>query len=114
MHSYYDTLHYYTEDRSRLWSARHNAYWANIDLVPGCRSVTTDVCVPVSALPRIVSETKEDITRHGITGPIVGHVGDGNFHSMLLFDPDNEEEYSKCKRVANNMAKLALQLGGRL
>ena len=102
------------EDRSRLWSARHNAYWANIALVPGCRSVTTDVCVPVSALPRIVSETKEDISRHGITGPIVGHVGDGNFHSMLLFDPDNEEEYRKCKLVADNMAKLAMQLGGRL
>ena len=102
------------EDRSRLWTARHNCYWANIALVPGCRSVTTDVCVPVSALPRIVSETKEDITMHGITGPIVGHVGDGNFHSMLLFDPDNEEEYRKCKLVADNMARLALQLGGRL
>ena len=76
------------------------------------RSMTTDVCVPVSALPRIVTETKAEIARHGLTGPIVGHVGDGNFHSMLLFDPDNEEEYSRCKMVANRMAELAISLGG--
>ena len=100
------------EERTKLWTARHNAYYANIALRPGCRSVTTDVCVPISALPTILTRTKEDITRHGLTGPIVGHVGDGNFHSMLLFDPDNPEEFTTCKKIADKMAKLAIELGG--
>ena len=100
------------EERTRLWTARHNCYYANIALRPGCRSVTTDVCVPISALPTILTRTKEDITNHGLTGPIVGHVGDGNFHSMLLFDPNNAEEYKTCKRIADKMARLAIELGG--
>lgn len=100
------------EERTRLWTARHNCYYANIALRPGCRSVTTDVCVPISALPTILTRTKEDITNHGLTGPIVGHVGDGNFHSMLLFDPNNAEEYKTCKKIADEMARLAIELGG--
>jgi len=100
------------EERTVLWTARHNAYYANIALRAGCRSVTTDVCVPISRLAEIVTKVKDDIMEHGLTGPIVGHVGDGNFHSMLLFDPDNQEEFAKCKKVADNMAKLALAMGG--
>ena len=100
------------EDRTVLWTARHKCYYANIALVPGCRSVTTDVCVPVSALPTLVVQTKEDIMNNGLVGPIVGHVGDGNFHSMLLFDPNNQDEWAKCKMVADRMAKRALDLGG--
>ena len=100
------------EERSRLWTARHNCYYANIALRPGCRSVTTDVCVPISALPSVLTQTKQDIIDHGLTGPIVGHVGDGNFHSMLLFDPEDPEEFRTCKKVAERMARLAVQLGG--
>ena len=100
------------EERTRLWTARHNCYYANISLRPGCRAVTTDVCVPISALPTILTQTKQDIINHGLTGPIVGHVGDGNFHSMLLFDPEDPEEFKTCKKVAERMAQLAVQLGG--
>ena len=70
------------------------------------------MCVPISALPQILTITKQDITDHGLTGPIVGHVGDGNFHSMLLFD--NEEEYKTCKSVANRIATRAIELGGEI
>jgi len=100
------------EDRNKLWTARHRAYYADASLRPGCRIVTTDVCVPISALPEIVQSTKDDITANGLIGPIVGHVGDGNFHSMLLFDPENEEEKARCKAVANRMASKAIALGG--
>ena len=74
--------------------------------------MTTDVCVPISALPEMIRVTKEDIAEHGLVGPMVGHVGDGNFHTMLLFDPDNLDEKRKCKEVANRMARRALTLGG--
>eukprot|EP00092_Neocalanus_flemingeri_P041129 GFUD01044787.1.p1 GENE.GFUD01044787.1~~GFUD01044787.1.p1 ORF type:complete len:538 (+),score=140.16 GFUD01044787.1:31-1614(+) len=100
------------EDRTKLWTARHRAYYADIALRPGCRSLTTDVCVPVSALPDLVTATKADIAEHGLVGPMVGHVGDGNFHTMLLFDPADPEEFRKCKEVANKMARSAIALGG--
>merc|ERR1712142_71130 len=100
------------EDRTKLWTARHRAYYADIALRPGCRSLTTDVCVPVSALPELVMATKADIAEHGLVGPMVGHVGDGNFHTMLLFDPADKEEFKKCKDVANKMARSAIALGG--
>jgi len=100
------------EDRTRLWTARHRAYYADIALRPGCRSLTTDVCVPISALPDLVTKTKEDIAENGLVGPMVGHVGDGNFHTMLLFDPENPEEFAACKEVANRMARAAMSLGG--
>lgn len=100
------------EDRTKLWTARHRAYYADIALIPGCRSLTTDVCVPISALPDIVSATKADIQEHGLTGPMVGHVGDGNFHTMLLFNPESPDEFKKCKEVANRMGRRAIALGG--
>jgi len=100
------------EDRSKLWTARHRAYYANLALRPGCKSVTTDVCVPISALPYMIQTTKDDIVASGLIGPMVGHVGDGNFHTMLLFDPENQEEQAKCKEVANRMARKAISLKG--
>lgn len=100
------------EDRTKLWTARHRAYYANVALRPGSRSLTTDVCVPVSALPEMVSLAKEDIARNGLIGPLVGHVGDGNFHTMLLFNPEDPEEYKKCKEVSNRMARAAIAFGG--
>ena len=100
------------EDRNRLWAARHNAYYANKTLRLNCKSVTTDVCVPISSLPEMITAAKHDIASNGLVGPIVGHVGDGNFHSMLLFDPYNAEEREKCKEVANRMALRAIRAGG--
>src|SRR5580693_8255232 len=77
------------EDRSRLWQARHDAYWAQRALRPGARALATDVCVPISRLAECVTETQRDIAEHNLLAPIVGHVGDGNFHVGLMVDRDD-------------------------
>lgn len=77
------------EGRAELWEARHGAYWASIALVPGARGYPTDVCVPISRLADSVMHAQDVVARHGITAPMVGHVGDGNYHMMLLVNPDN-------------------------
>ena len=82
------------EERSKLWDARHKAYYAMLGLRPGCRALTTDVCVPISRLADAIGETQADLEQHQLLAPIVGHVGDGNFHCMLLLDPDSEAEYA--------------------
>ena len=79
-------------DRNRLWKARHDAYYAGLALRPGCRGLPTDVCVPVSRLADCITETRADLVDAGVLAPIVGHVGDGNFHVLLLVDPENAEE----------------------
>lgn len=101
-----------TEDRNKLWTARHKLWFASLNLKPGSRAVTTDVCVPISALPEMILSTREDIDKSGIVGPIFGHVGDGNFHAILLFDPEHDEEFKKCKEISYRMAGKALELGG--
>ena len=72
------------------------------------------MCVPISQLPTIVTETKQEISKLGLVGPIVGHAGDGNFHSMLMFNPNNKEEESLCELVAEKMARRALELSGTI
>ena len=99
-----------SEDRTKLWTARHKLYYAGLNLKPGCRSVTTDACVPISQLPEMLSKTREDIDAENLTAPLFGHVGDGNFHSLLLFKDD--QEYEACKRVSMNMGRRAMALGG--
>ena len=86
------------EDRSRLWNARHNAYFAMLQLKPGCRAVTTDVCVPISRLAECVVETEQDLIASPLPCPIVGHVGDGNFHVAMLIDPNKPEELGEAER----------------
>ena len=76
-------------ERQRLWHARHQAYWASIAMKPRGRGFPTDVCVPVSALPQCVLRSKALVDKHGLMAPMVGHVGDGNFHMMLMVDPDD-------------------------
>ena len=79
-----------TEDRNRLWQARHDAYYAALAMRPGSRGLTTDVCVPISRLGACISETKRDLATSSIPAPLVGHVGDGNFHLVLLVDPGEQ------------------------
>ena len=100
------------EDRSRLWQARHDAYWSVLPLRPGAKAVATDVCVPISRLADCVMETKRDIEEMGLIAPIVGHVGDGNFHLVYVVDPDKPEELAEAKRLNDRMVDRALAMGG--
>ena len=100
------------EDRSKLWQARHDAYWAARTLRPGAESVATDVCVPISRLADCVEETKRDIEALGLIAPIVGHVGDGNFHTQPMVDLSNPEEVAVCQDFIDRLVKRALAMGG--
>ncbi|MBK9022095.1 MAG: FAD-binding protein [Sulfuritalea sp.] len=102
------------EDRSRLWQARHDAYYAGLGLKPGCRALTTDVCVPISRLADCVAETFADLDAEAadLQGPLVGHVGDGNFHIMLLTDPEKPEDQARAKGFASRLAKRAIRMDG--
>ena len=100
------------EERKELWALRHKGYYAILASAPGKRAIVTDICVPQTELGRAVLETQKDISRSGIPGPILGHVGDGNFHAILLVDPENPKEMTAAKSVANKMANLAISLGG--
>jgi len=101
-----------TEDRNRMWKARHDTYWA-MKAAAGHRLIlTTDVCVPISRLAECVTETERDIEEAGLFGPIVGHVGDGNFHAGLAVDPDDPQEIAKAEEVAERMVMRALAMDG--
>ncbi len=100
------------EERNRLWSARHNFYYASLKLKPGCRGLTTDICVPISRLAEALLETVQDIEESGMIAPIVGHVGDGNFHTGFLIDPNKPEELEMAKALTHKMNQRALRLGG--
>ncbi|MGB3313323.1 MAG: FAD-linked oxidase C-terminal domain-containing protein [Albidovulum sp.] len=103
-----------TEDRNRLWKMRHGAYPACLAYRPGSMGLVTDICVPISRLAEAVRETREDIAESGLTGPILGHVGDGNFHAILLIERGNEGELKTAKALAHKMAERALRLGGTI
>lgn len=100
------------EERSMLWKARHAAYFAALGLRPGAKAVVADVCVPMSALADCVAETRADIDREGLLAPILGHVGDGNFHVVFLLDPDSPDEQSRMERVYDEMIARAHRVGG--
>lgn len=102
------------EDRARLWRMRHGAYHASFALRPGAQGIITDVCVPMSELPAAVAAAAADVQAQGLTGPIVGHVGDGNFHTLLLVDPENPAEIAAAKQVAIRMAERAIAVGGTI
>ena len=101
-----------TEDRTALWSLRHNGYYAILAARKGARAVVTDICVPISHLADAVEETRADIAASGLMGPILGHVGDGNFHSVLLLDPENNAEHETALALSDRMAQRALAYGG--
>lgn len=100
------------EDRNKLWQIRHDAYYSILNSRPGSTALTTDVCVPISRLTQALEETIDEINRSPISGPIVGHVGDGNFHAILLVEPGNKEELEQAKTLSNSMTQRALKLGG--
>lgn len=100
------------EDRSRLWQARHEAYWACVGMRPGARPWSTDVCVPISQLARCVHETSVDIAALPVPGAVLGHVGDGNFHCMLMIDPDNPTEVGLAQEFSDNLVRRALAADG--
>lgn len=100
------------EDRSRLWQARHDAAYASLALRPGCRAVVGDVCVPISRLADCVLAARRQIDAAGLLGMILGHVGDGNFHSVLLVDPADPNEIASAKAVTDAIVDLALSCGG--
>lgn len=100
------------EDRTRLWEARHNGYWAGRALRPGADTLATDVCVPISALAECVEETKRDIEASGLIAPIAGHVGDGNFHTQPLVDLSDPDEVERVQGFIDRLVKRALAMGG--
>jgi len=100
------------EERTQLWDARHNAYFACLQLRPGSRAVSTDVCVPISRLAECVSETMEDVKSYIAPVPLLGHVGDGNFHLMFLVDPQKPEETELAKEFNKRLVERALRLEG--
>jgi D-lactate dehydrogenase (cytochrome) len=101
-----------TDDRARLWRARHNAYFAGIGLRPGCRALTTDVCVPVTELADTIDATIADVADLPFPAPLLGHVADGNFHLMLLIDADDPEDRRAAEAVYDRIVDRALAVGG--
>jgi len=101
------------QEKQKLWEARHNAYYASLALRPGSKGWATDVCVPISRLADCILETRSDIEESKLTVPLVGHVGDGNFHLLFLIDPENEEEELKLYQPLNDrLVERALRMGG--
>jgi D-lactate dehydrogenase (cytochrome) len=101
-----------SEERTRLWQARHDAYWAGRGLRPGVQTLATDVCVPISRLAECVTETQRDVAARGLLAPILGHVGDGNFHLTLLVDMADAEEVRTAKLVCQRVVERALAMDG--
>jgi D-lactate dehydrogenase (cytochrome) len=100
------------EDRTRLWEARHNAAFSTFTLRPGASMIPTDVCVPISRLAECVTETQRDIAESNLIAPIVGHVGDGNFHLTLLIDRDNPDEVRVAEDFSERLVQRALAMDG--
>jgi len=100
------------EERNLLWEGRHNAYFACLQTRPGARALSTDVCVPISRLAECVHETMEDVKSYVVPVPMVGHIGDGNFHLIFLIDPDKPEELELAKTLNKRLVRRALAMEG--
>ena len=101
-----------TEDRNKLWRMRHDGYYAIMSQHPGKRAMATDICVPISRLAEAVTETQADIAESGLYSPLLGHVGDGNFHATVVIDPDKPDELKTAKSLAHRMTQRALRMQG--
>ena len=100
------------EERTKLWQARHDAYFASLQLRPGCRGIATDVCVPISRLADCILETWVDVEKASMPVTLVGHVGDGNFHLLFLIDPESEAERHEAEAINERMVMRALAMDG--
>jgi D-lactate dehydrogenase (cytochrome) len=100
------------EERSKLWQARHDAYFACLQLRKGSRMIATDVCVPISRLAECIADTERDIARSTMPIPLFGHVGDGNFHLMILVDPDSGADIEEAWQLNTRLVRRALAMGG--
>jgi D-lactate dehydrogenase (cytochrome) len=100
------------EERTKLWQARHDAYWAGFTLRPGAKGLATDICVPISRLAECVTQTQDDMAASNLVGPIIGHVGDGNFHVNLLFDIEDAEEVSRVEGFLERLVERGLSMDG--
>lgn len=100
------------EERTKLWNARHNAYWAGRALDPSLNGLSTDVCVPISRLAECVAETQADIRNSGLLAPIVGHAGDGNFHVLVLFDDKDPASVANVEAFTERLSRRALAMDG--
>ena len=100
------------EERAKLWKARHDAFWAAMALVPGGIAMSTDVCVPISRLAECVEDTRRDIEETGIIAPIVGHVGDGNFHTLPIALPEDIDAWTRIKAFVERLSERAIAMDG--
>ncbi|MGB2411430.1 MAG: FAD-binding oxidoreductase, partial [Candidatus Puniceispirillaceae bacterium] len=103
-----------TEDRNRLWKARHDAYYAAKALVPGAEGFVTDCCVPISRLAEAIRRARMEIDRSGLVAPILGHVGDGNFHLIILIRPDQPADLERAHNLAGTLNLMSIELGGTM
>lgn len=100
------------EERNKLWQARHDSYWAALQLAPGKKGISTDVCVPISRLAECMAETQADLKESGFLAPIVGHVGDGNFHVLLLIDEHDPNEVKAAEEFISRLNYRAIAMDG--
>ncbi len=100
------------EERNKLWKARHDLYWATLQLRPGAQGISTDVCVPISRLAEAVTGAQAKAEELGLLAPIVGHVGDGNFHSLVLIDMDDADEVARAEEFTGYLADEAIRMEG--
>ncbi|WP_309082963.1 FAD-linked oxidase C-terminal domain-containing protein [Chelativorans sp.] len=100
------------DERARLWQARHDLFWATKAIRPGCDLYTSDICVPISRLAESIVAAREDIDASTLTGQIVGHVGDGNYHTAYLIDPDSPADLAEAERLSDRLVERALAVGG--
>ena len=102
------------EDRNRLWKARHDAYYAAKALAPGAEGYVTDCCVPISSLAEAIRRARNEIDRSGLVAPILGHVGDGNFHLIILIRPDEPTDLERAHKLAETLNLMSIELGGTM
>ncbi|HKC64868.1 MAG TPA: FAD-linked oxidase C-terminal domain-containing protein [Pyrinomonadaceae bacterium] len=100
------------EERSKLWEARHNAWWAIHKMFPGKKGVTTDICVPISQLANCIAQAQSEVNRLSLDAPIVGHVGDGNFHVLIMLNLDDSAEIAKAEELISSLNRMAIDTGG--
>lgn len=100
------------EEKEKLWKMRKEALWANLALEPECEAITTDVCVPLSHLAEVIARSKAEIDSSPLTCPVIAHAGDGNFHTVILFNPEKEEHRQEAERLNKFMVDAALLLEG--